>query len=265
MVRRMITGMALKAALLAASVQGLASLTPAMAESSIYATEGPIGTYSLYLSTDEVFNGMAVYVTALDEGSVANGVNIIPPNPSFGGAKYISQTTPSFSFLTPLGMSSTDGVFEPDPNGDIGLSYATGTPGTTYSGLSDQPYLRFDLLSGDAEVRFRVLDVGIDLYDMTFSLSSIVEGGTPVTGDYDGNGLVETADYDKWVLDFGNSVTVGSGADGNSNGVIDAADFTVWRDNYAPLASAGSAVPEPASLGLTLVALAGACARFRKQ
>jgi hypothetical protein len=77
-------------------------------------------------------------------------------------------------------------------------------------------------------------------------------GVSPVLpGDYDGNGMVNSADYDKWKQDFGTSVTASTGADGNGNGVIDAADYTVWRDHFTAGAGAGlgaaTAVPEPGS------------------
>jgi hypothetical protein len=76
-------------------------------------------------------------------------------------------------------------------------------------------------------------------------------GGSPgsdgaassIPGDYDGNGTVETPDYEKWKTDFGMVVTAGTGSDGNGNGVVDTGDYTVWRDNLgatAPGASAGS-------------------------
>jgi hypothetical protein len=80
--------------------------------------------------------------------------------------------------------------------------------------------------------------------------ASLLDGGspgddgnlTPIAGDYDASGEVDSLDYNKWRADFGMAVTPGSGADGNANGVVDASDFTVWRDNFgaqAPGAGAG--------------------------
>jgi prepilin-type N-terminal cleavage/methylation domain-containing protein len=80
-------------------------------------------------------------------------------------------------------------------------------------------------------------------------------------GDFDGNGSVEMADYDKWKMDFGLTVTSGSGADGNANSVVDAGDYTVWRNQFGVSGSgAGSlaayTIPEPTSLVLVGCAIA---------
>ena len=73
-------------------------------------------------------------------------------------------------------------------------------------------------------------------------------------GDFDGNGFVELADFNKWKSDFGTLVTPGSGADGNGSGVIDTGDYTVWRDHYstpgAGSQSLAATVPEPASIAI---------------
>jgi hypothetical protein len=79
------------------------------------------------------------------------------------------------------------------------------------------------------------------------------------TGDYNGNHIVDAADYTVWRDHLGQNVSPnGTGADGNSNGTIDSGDYDFWKmkfGNLAPGAGAGaaatqSAVPEPTSLGL---------------
>ena len=85
-----------------------------------------------------------------------------------------------------------------------------------------------------------------------------VEAAGP-TGDYNGNGVVDAADYVVWRNTSGQGATPpGSGADGNANGTIDPGDLNFWKSkfgNTAPGAASGSslAVPEPSSLTLLIV------------
>ncbi|WP_442482290.1 dockerin type I domain-containing protein [Aeoliella sp. SH292] len=86
--------------------------------------------------------------------------------------------------------------------------------------------------------------------------------GPSVPGDYDGNGLVNAADYSIWKSAFGSNVPVaGDGADGNGDGVVNLADYTVWRDNLGAgslgaLQSTTSVVPEPTTALLLVGGLA---------
>lgn len=83
-------------------------------------------------------------------------------------------------------------------------------------------------------------------------------------GDYNGNGIVDAADYTVWRDSLGDFVDKGAGADGNGNGEIDEEDFLIWRQyfgNTLPTPGAGStpAVPEPASALLCGLAALGFC------
>jgi T5SS/PEP-CTERM-associated repeat protein len=92
----------------------------------------------------------------------------------------------------------------------------------------------------------------------TTGVISVVSAG--LAGDYNGNGIVDAADYTVWRDTLGNAVAASSGADGNANGVIDQADYDVWKSNFGNHAGSGSSanagVPEPAAIALALIAAA---------
>ncbi len=82
-----------------------------------------------------------------------------------------------------------------------------------------------------------------------------------LTGDYNGNGVVDAADYTVWRDTLGQ--TSGSlAADGDGDGQIDDDDYNVWKSQFGQLAPgagagslAGAQVPEPASAVLLLAAM----------
>lgn len=79
----------------------------------------------------------------------------------------------------------------------------------------------------------------------TFTLAPLAAG---VLGDYDGNGVVDAADYVVWR----NSPTSLQN-EGASPGVVDQADYDFWRSRFGATAGSGStvaSVPEPGTLFL---------------
>lgn len=86
-----------------------------------------------------------------------------------------------------------------------------------------------------------------------------------LSGDYNGNGLVDAADYTVWADHFGSTTNLT--ADGNGDGIVDAADYTVWQDNFgnANISTRQAAsIPEPTT-GLALLTLAGLATRGRRR
>ena len=84
-------------------------------------------------------------------------------------------------------------------------------------------------------------------------------------GDYNGNCIVDAADYTAWRDTLNQAVdNPGDGADGNNSGTVESGDYTVWKNNFGTVAGAasgsgslgGPAVPEPSSLAM-LWTLAG--------
>lgn len=87
-----------------------------------------------------------------------------------------------------------------------------------------------------------------------------------IAGDYNGDGLINSADYNYW------RGTVGSinslAADGNNNGVVDAADYVIWRKRVStPGLGAGVGVPEPGGTAsiVTLIGTFAVAASWRSR
>jgi sugar lactone lactonase YvrE len=90
----------------------------------------------------------------------------------------------------------------------------------------------------------------------------------PVVGDYNGNGLVDGADYVVWRDSLGQT-GAGLPADGDSDGSVDNDDYGVWRGHFGNGSGSGSslggnsAVPEPNSLVILLITGAAIISRRR--
>lgn len=87
-------------------------------------------------------------------------------------------------------------------------------------------------------------------YEGYFALTT-----APIPGDFNGDRVVDNADYGEWRSSFGFGGS--QSADGNGDGTVNAADYVVWRNNLAAdtAAAAGEAVPEPRTILYFLVGL----------
>jgi T5SS/PEP-CTERM-associated repeat protein len=85
------------------------------------------------------------------------------------------------------------------------------------------------------------------------------------TGDYNGNGVVDAADYIVWRKSQ-NQTGPGLAADSNGDGVVNFADYNFWRSRFGAIVGTGlglgGAVPEPTCATL-LIATGCAAAAMR--
>ncbi|MEN1678133.1 MAG: sulfatase-like hydrolase/transferase [Planctomycetota bacterium] len=113
----------------------------------------------------------------------------------------------------------------------------------------------------------------LDLPQLTSDLMWQVDyGANSVTlrvtlaGDYNGDGIVNAADYTVWRDTLGQTVDQQTGADGDGDGVITLADYETWRNNYGMEVppSPAAQTPEPTTLSLSvLIGVAGSTLRSR--
>lgn len=85
---------------------------------------------------------------------------------------------------------------------------------------------------------------------------------TPSLPDFNGDGIVDIADYTVWRNHLGTTGATLSQGDATGDGVVDAADYNEWKANFGAMAGSVAAVegstsvPEPASLAILGLALA---------
>lgn len=105
--------------------------------------------------------------------------------------------------------------------------------------------------------------VDADYEDVSDASFAIVAAA--LVGDYNGNQVVDAADYTLWRNSLGRE-GMGLAADGNGDNKVNDADYTLWKSNFGDTAGGGSAeseatvVPEPGCAGVVvglLLALLG--------
>ena len=93
-------------------------------------------------------------------------------------------------------------------------------------------------------------------------LVSLAPSSPTLGGDYNGNGIVDAADYTVWRDHLGQSVTL---FNDTTPGSVTQADYNVWKSNFDNHAGSGSganaAVPEPTTLLMLLAGTLAICSR----
>ncbi|TWT87305.1 hypothetical protein Mal64_28430 [Pseudobythopirellula maris] len=95
-------------------------------------------------------------------------------------------------------------------------------------------------------------------FDVQYGPDTVSLAVVGVEGDYNGNGVVDAADFTVW-RDSLNQTGEGLAADGDGDGAVDQNDYAVWVANFGQSASAlaeAASVPEPAALVLLACGLA---------
>ncbi len=175
----------------------------------------------------------------------------------------VSWMNGSIAFQSNAGWSQVDGVAGSDGRSDqtvtVSLplsSWSTLTPGSGFYNMIIA--MNGNWGAGTATV----------YYD---NLVLVSLGG--LEGDYNGDGVVDAADYTVWRDSLGQA-GANLPADGNGDGQVSEADYFVWRERFGDVAASfgatgavdAAAVPEPAAGVLAFLAACGAVcpARHRR-
>ncbi len=95
-----------------------------------------------------------------------------------------------------------------------------------------------------------------------------------LAGDFNGDGVVNIADYTRWRDNLGGMDDLSGNGDetGGSAGIVDAADYALWKGNFGMTAAASSslsvanaAIPEPATMVVLLLGVVPLAHRLRKR
>jgi hypothetical protein len=103
---------------------------------------------------------------------------------------------------------------------------------------------------------------GFDANNIVHLDNLLIQTITPVavSGDYNGDGVVDAADYTLWRDYLGQTFAL-QNRDTTNSGVINQQDYTFWKSRFGAISGAGagltdgSAVPEPSCLLLGVVSL----------
>lgn len=118
---------------------------------------------------------------------------------------------------------------------------------------------------------FQLYQSALDADEIAFLAANpgqIIGGSDGLLGDYNGDLVVDAADYTVWRDSLGQSGS-GLAADGDKNGSVGPEDFSIWKMEFGSFvaeegggALASNSVPEPSAIALVMLAI-GAIANCR--
>lgn len=198
-----------------------------------------------------------------------SAVRTLLDNIDFGASGDAIALAPGNGAIDPLdpgGPNERPPALQQLGTGTIDLVYGQDTSGSAVFnvGNSGDRLLASGTFAAGSIPSFGVDNTGpTTLFTQALFLNSSGTGGVIVdntftsvtlTADYNGNGVVDAADYTIWRDTLGSTSDLA--ADGSGNGFIDASDYTVWKNNFGVTLGAGASasvvagtnVPEPNSL-----------------
>jgi hypothetical protein len=122
-----------------------------------------------------------------------------------------------------------------------------------------------EFLDDGRTARVRTYSPYLDLYRTDPANQFEISLTAVVAGDFNGDLVVDLADYTVWRDRLGSSDLM---ADANGDNVVDGADYEIWKNNFGrsvvEAAASATAIPEPSAVTIMLaVCLAGLLSRLR--
>ncbi len=239
------------------------------------------GAFSLdnVLVSDAVYFGGALQQTRLRllVDPIDGDVSLMNPTDSpisLNSYRIASETSLNNGQWSPISGQNISGF--PAGNG-TGNGWEVG-PNVSSSELVEW-YLSGDstLAAGDSIYLGHAYNPSIDVHDLKFRYGSgdteiagsvLYEPFVPnvgaVAGDYNGNGVVDAADYTVWRNHLGQTFQLTNEGPGQTPGMVTPEDYSFWKTHFGETASgsgaaAQRAVPEPSTWCLLLTLTIAVC------
>ncbi len=234
-----------------AVISGSGSTTPSSFGGAIYSKNGSLSVHNVTITNSTASTGRGIYMLA-QEGTASADIQstiigqsdltaqarefltALDTNGQFiiTGANNLIRSQGDFQSIT---YSTDDPLLGPlAANGGPTLTHAVGADSPTIDhGNNAQSFAHDQRGAGYSRVVGVAADIGA--YELQTDVAP------SLLGDYNGNHIVDAADYVLWRKTLNTSVPQYSGADGSGDGTIDEADFGVWREHFGATSPPGAA------------------------
>jgi hypothetical protein len=224
-------------------VDGTLKLTPSTTTNILHLDGGNLK------GTGSVIAQIAGSGTARISPGDSLGTLSVTGNVTFGGAS---------GMIAELGSSGSPGTSDLLAiTGNLSLS---GSSALDLSGGAGGGFYTIVTYSGSLSGTFSSVTAGYSLdYSHTGEIRVV---GVPVPGDYNGNGVVDAADYTVWRDHLGQTFQLQNEGSGQTPGAVTVEDYDFWKAHFGMTSGSASsylygesAVPEPATASLLMAGI----------